>query len=271
MEIAPAAAVEIDRLVITLSRRVGAEHGNRLREMAGTLRLASLDMLPHFEDWLLTGTLTPELAVTRLVYRPAEDVLARLDELTARRLVLSGDRGYTATERLRPLLAEMLAARAKEARATWDGHETDVATVTELGRRVADAATGDHLVAVSHRSLPDPDDPFLRLEHRLFTLRYARQHDHAAAWRERGMTPRQMVVLTAIWHGEAPAAEPALGELVAAGLVTADHTALTPSGRTLREAIEADTNRRAQESFDALDPGDADEFLSALRRLPSAS
>lgn len=270
MEVARDTAVEIDRLVLTLNRTIGAKHGARIRQLAAELGLDSMDMLPHFEDWLMAGRLTRELAKTRLLYRQPESVDSRIDELLDLGLVTSGSHGLAATPRLVPLLEAMLAGRAEAAAAAWSGHKDEVATVLDLGGIVADAASHDHHVAASHRSLPDPSDVYLRLEHRLFTLRYIRQHDHAEAWRSAGLTAQQMVAFTRLWQGEAPGPGEGLQALVAAGLATIDPVALTSEGRTTREQIEAETNRRVQVTFDVLDTAAAAELLGALRRLPSA-
>ncbi len=271
MDVPRAAAVEIDRLVLAVNRAVGPRHGERLGAMAAEIGLDSLSLLPHFEDFLLGGTLTRDLAVTRMRYWPAETVLGRLDELEAKGLVQTTHTGIAAAPRLQPLLEALLAARADVAALTWSGHERDVATVTAAARRVAAAATPAHAVAVAHRDLPEPDDPHLRLEHLLFTLRYIRQHDHAAAWLDRGLTAPQIVVMTRLWTGEdVDAGDAALADLVAAGHAAPDPPRLTAAGLELREAIEADTNERAQQSFDVLDDAAAREFLAALRRLPGA-
>ncbi len=271
MDIARNASVEIDRLVLTLNHRISTDHGRRMREQAAAAGLDSLDMLPHFEDWLSTGTLTREVATTRLRYRPPADVLARLDHLVAQGFASETADGIAATPKLVPVLDMLLATRAEVGRDTWSGYEDQIGTVARLGRVVADATSPDHIVAVSHRALPDPEDPYLRLEHRLFTLRYIRQHDHAEAWLTHGLTAREMVAYTRIWESVPPDDAEAVADLAAAGLVSGDPPRLTPHGRALRDEIEDDTNQRAQVSFDVLGPAGADELLNALRRLPSAA
>ena len=58
-------------------------------------------------------------------------------------------------------------------------------------------------------------------------------------------------------------------EMVLSGVVNKALAAgLTAAGRELREAIEDDTDARAQRSFDVLDSDAAGEFLDALRTLP---
>jgi hypothetical protein len=47
-----------------------------------------------------------------------------------------------------------------------------------------------------------------------------------------------------------------------------DPPALTTSGQQVREAIEVETDERAQRTFDALDDDAASDLLERLRRLP---
>lgn len=202
-------------------------------------------------------------------YWPPERVLARLDELEEKQLIREGDSGLVAPPTLRPLLEALLAAQADVAAEAWGNHQDDVATATSLARELAEAASDDHVVAVVHRTLPEPTDPYALLEHRLVTLRYIRQHDHAMAWLSRGLTAPDMVVMTNLWQDE-PVEEPGdgLARLVARGFAVGDHPRLTASGRQVREAIEDETNKRAQQTFDVLEERGAAALLAALRRLP---
>lgn len=266
---APEFAREIDRVVIAVNRQVGPRHRDHLDTLAREHGLGSLAMLPHYEDFLLAGSLTREIATLRLRYRPAAEVHARLDELIAGGHVTETGTLLGAAPPLRPVLDGLLAARAETAGVAWAGHEDDIAVATAAAGVVADATSDEHVVAVAHRALPLPDDPYLRLEHRLFTLRYVRQHDHAAAWSARGLTAPQMVVMTALWKGhEAPGNGGALAGLAALGYAGIDPPKLTDMGRQVREEVEADTDARSQRSYDALDEATAAGFLAALRRLP---
>lgn len=268
MEIAAEAAREIDRLVLSVNRGVGPKHGSRLLELARERGLETLELLPHFGDFLLAGRLTRDLATLRMRYWPPERVLARLDELEEKQLIRGGESGLVATSTLRPLLEALLAAQADVAAEAWGDNQDDVGTLTPLARELAAAVFDDHVVAVVHRTLAEPGDPYALLEHRLVTLRYIRQHDHAMAWQSRGLTAPDMVVMTKLWHDQ-PVEEPSdgLARLVALGFAEGDPPRLTATGRQVREAIEDETNRRAQETFDVLE-GRAAAFLAALRRLP---
>ena len=170
---------------------------------------------------------------------------------------------------MRPLLKGLLAARAEKAAEMWGDHDEDVATAMEGAEKISHAASVDHVVAVVHLKLPEPADPYHRLGHRLLTLRYIRQHDHAEAWLARDLTAPEMVLMTQLWHTnqvEEPNDDPA--RLVELGLVEADLLRLTVTGREVREAIETETDERAQHAFDVLDGTAGTRFLAALRRLP---
>jgi hypothetical protein len=271
METAALVAPEVDRLVISINRRIGAVHGERLRALAGTCGLENLGLLPSFAEFILAGRLTPAVATLRMRYHPAETVLTWLGALERSGLTRAGADGLAATGALRELAEEIQAAQAEVAADTWRHHEASVATAADLARRVADACSDEHVVAVVHRALPDPAGSPAVLVRRLTTLRYVRQHDHAAAWTDRGLTAAEVVVLTTLWHGEpVEGAGDVPAGLAAKGLTGESPLRLTPAGLVMREEIEADTNRRAQRSFDVLGEAEALELLSALRDLPAA-
>ncbi len=270
MNAAREAAPEIDRLVLSLGRRTDREHGERLAATGREHGLESLEWLSHIGDFALAGRLTLELGMLRSRYWPPGRVAGRFEELVAGGYLAPGPEGFGATAALQPVLDAMRDARAEIAAAMWGGHRADVALVSRLAEVVAAAATPEHELGVVHRSLPEPGDEFLRMDHRLVTLRFVRNHDHAAAWQSRGLTAGGIVALTRLWEGGEAGDDrhPGLAELVGAGLVAGDPPAITPAGRELRDAIEDDTNARSQRTFDALDDAAAAEFLAALRRLP---
>lgn len=270
MKIAREAAPEIDRLVLSVNRHVGPRHGGRLLELARECGLETLELLPHFGDFLLAGRLTHDLATLRMRYMPPERVLSRLEELEGKLLIRRGESGLVATPALERLLEALSDAQADLAAEMWGDHHDDVATVTPLAKRLAEAASDDHVVAVVHRALPEPTDPYLLLMVRLVTLRYIRQHDHAMAWHSHGLTAPEMVTMTELWHDQpGDHSGDGLTRLVAAGLAEADPPRLTSAGLQMREAIEDETNRRSQETFDVLDAEAAEALMAALRRLPS--
>jgi len=272
VEIAREAAPEIDRLVLSVNRGVGPKHGGRLLELARECGLETLELLPHFGDFLRAGKLTRDLATLRMRYMPPGRILSRLDELEGKLLIRRSDSGLVATPALQPLLEALSAAEADVAAEMWADHHDDVTTVTPLARRLVEAASDDHVVAVVHRTLPEPADPYLLLLVRLVTLRYIRQHDHAMAWHSHGLTAPEMVTMTELWHDQfGDESGHGLTRLVAAGLAEADPPRLTSAGHEMREAIEGETNRRSQETFDVLDPGAGEALIAALRRLPGTT
>ncbi len=171
-----------------------------------------------------------------------------------------------------PLLDAIAEAQASVVSSAWGPHPELMATVSDHAARVGAAAPADHLVAVAHRQIAEPEDPAPRLLRRLTTLRYLRQHDHAAAWLGRHLTATEMPVFTALWHDETVEDDrPGLASLVDRGYAEADPVRLTARGRRVREAIEDDTNAFAQRSFDVLGDEAGAELVDGLRRLPSAT
>lgn len=271
MDVAPEAAPEIDRLVLSVNSRLSAEHGAALLEMARERGLRSLELLPQLVDFLLAGVLTPHLAALRMRYLPPERVAARLEELETKELIERRGERLVATDRMRELLEALLTARARVAGQAWRDHPDEVTAATGLAREVSRNASPDHEVAVAHRAVPEPEDPHLALHTLLTNLRYIRQHDHAEAWSSRGLSAPAMILMTALWHdgaAEPPAA--GLEELVEAGLATPDPVALTPAGRETRDEIEAETNTRAGVSFAVLDDQASRRFIESLRALPGS-
>ena len=243
-----------------------AVDGARLAEAAGE-RVLDWMLLNGLGDFMVAGVLTEEIAALRSRYRPRDVVLDRLRELEQQGLVERRDGALAATDELRPPVETMLDARADAAATMWRGHEDDVEQASRTARVLAELASDDHAVAAVHRALPAPEDPFLRLHSRLVTLRYVRQHDHAAAWLGQDLTVAEIVAMTGLWNGEEVAGG-GLSQLVARGLASDDPSALTDAGRTMRAEIEADTNERSQEIFTALGENETAEFLTGLRRLP---
>lgn len=266
-EIAP----EVDRLVWSVGRTVPDRHGERIRGLAAELGLESLFLMAPFAEFLVAGGIAREIAMQRVLYFDVQRIHDRFDELIANGFVAE-DPLLRGTDRLVPLLSMLLEARAETAAAAWAEDIEAVQASLPLVRRAIAAADGSHIVAARHRELPDPDGAAAALVHSLITLRYIRQHDHAEAWRERRLTPADMAVLTPLWTGSAPAPdhdESAVSRLVERGWVEAEATALTPLGRSEREAIERATNEKNQHVYSALGP-EARDLFDALQSLPDA-
>jgi DNA-binding MarR family transcriptional regulator len=267
-------APEIDRLVLSANAGVGQLHGERLRGIAAELGLDGVAPLPtNVAPFLQAGVLTEQIATLRMRYADPVMVTGHLAGLVEKGLaVRREDDSYAATERMVPLLDAIAEAQASVVSPVWGPHPELMATVSDHAARVGAAAPADHLVAVAHRQIAEPEDPAARLLRRLITLRYVRQHDHAAAWLGRHLTATEMPVFTALWQDEAVEADrPGLASLVERGYAEADPVRLTARGRRVREAIEDDTNAFAQRSFDVLGEEAGAELVDGLRRLPSAT
>lgn len=271
MGIAAEASPEITRLVIGVNRAVAPAHGERLTAMAHEIGLDSLDLLPPFADFLLDGLLTNHIAQLRMRYAPPERISERLTALKKAQLIESDAGRYRATPQLRPLLKAMRSAVADVAASLWNRHEIEISILTEGARQICQSVTPDQVVAAAHMKVREPLDRYSLLEHRLVTLRYMRQHDHAMAWIDRGLTAAEAATMTALWREEATeAGEENLAGLREHGYVKkSDPPQLTSKGINVRQAIEDDTNVRSEEGFAALDDETAGRFLAALTDLPS--
>jgi hypothetical protein len=257
-------APEIDRLVLAVNDAVDDA---RLSAAAGE-RIVDWMVVNQLGDFLSAGVLTEQIATSRSPYRPREVVRSRLHGLLEQGLVEHRGKALAATDELRPLIRAFMDARAEAAASRWRGHDDDVDQASRTAEELRSLASDDHVVAAAHRSLPAPDDPYLRLHSRLVTLRYVRQHDHVEAWLARGLTAAGAVAMTALWQGESVDASAGLSELMSRELASDDPPALTDAGRRMRAEIETDTNERAQAIFSALGESKTAEFLAALRRLP---
>lgn len=270
MGMAAEASPEITRLVIGVNRRVAPDHGERLAAMANEVGLESLDLLPPFADFLLDGLLTPQVAQLRMRYAPPERVSGRLAELTEKKLLSFEAGKYSATDQLRPLLKAMRSAVADVAAKLWANNEVEISIVTEAARQIREAIDSDHVVAAAHREVREPLNRYSLLEHRLVTLRYMRQHDHAMAWIDRGLTATEASAMTALWReDEIEMTDKTIANLRDKGYLNkSNEQKLTSKGTKAREEIEADTNVRTDEAFANLDEEDASRFLEALKKLP---
>lgn len=195
---------------------------------------------------------------------------AFVDLLLAGGLVRERDGRLAGTDRIARVLHAIGDESRRVAAEAWAEHDRLADVVAAGAARMIAAAGADARVAVAHRKIPLPDDRCLALYCRLVTVRYIRQHDHAAAWAAHGLTAAQMRVYTTLWEGGTVAADaPGRDVLVARGLVK-DGGGLTDAGRALRDEIEQETLQRSARTYDALgDDGPA--YLSAIRALPTPS
>ena len=270
MSYAADTSAEIDRLVWGIGGRMREKHGSRLQAMARDIDLDSIELLPLLAGFLLDGLLTDEVAALRLRYADPAVVTGRLNELEAKDLAEKQDGAWRASARLRPLLKAIRSEVADVAFEKWGGHDVNVSIVTEAARSLRDVINDRQIVAAAHAKVKAPIDRYALLEQRLVTLRYMRQQDHADAWLDRGLSAAEVVIVTGLWRGEeVDAPEGPLESLRKAELVRADAVELTEHGRTVRAAIEDDTNVRTQRSFDHMDEDMAARFQNGLRSLPA--
>lgn len=271
MEFVSQIAPEVDRLVLSVNGRVTREHGDRILAVARQNGLESTALIGQLAPFMAAGTLTRDLGVLRMRYLPPEQLIARIDELEKAGMLEQTDGSLSAGAGLGAVLDEGADALREVAADQWGDQRQAVEEASAVARRVGDAATPDHVVAVVHREVPEPADPFPLLHQRLVTLRFVRQHDHAEAWLEKGLTPTQMVALTDLWHGKETESSPVIDELRGRGLVDLDPIRLSGEGLTMRQEIEDETNRRNAETFSVLSDAEAEAFLTALQALPGTA
>lgn len=268
-DLAARVAPEVDRLVLGINRSVGPRHGRVLMAVARELGLDSLKLIPHFVDFWLEGPLAKDIAVARLPYAAEGSVLDRLDRFVSLGLLSETAGGFQPTQRFRPLLVASVAAREDVVASTWAGLDDRIAAIQPLVERVTEAVTESRPVAHAHRKLTAASDPSARLYDRLVTMRYIRQHDHVEAWRSRGLTAAEITLLTALWHGETMTeGAPGWYALAGRGLVSGGR--LTAAGRTARDEIESDTNRKGERTLSVLGDADGEHLVELLGHLPDS-
>ena len=270
MDLVSDIAPEVDRLVLSTNGRVSGEHGDRLLDVARRNGLNSLALIPQLAPFIAGGRLTRDLAAVRMRYLRPDRLVARIDELAESGLLQPVGEAWQAGPELAVVLREWGGALRQVTNEEWGGQAETVQAASATARRIGEAASDEHAVAVVHRGLPEPGDPYLRLHQRLVTLRFIRQHDHAEAWLSYGLTAGQMVVLTELWHGNGVDDSDVVDELNRRGYVDSGPVRLSAEGKAVRDKIEDETNRRNAERFDLLPPAEAESFLAALRRLPGS-
>jgi len=152
---------------------------------------------------------------------------------------------------------------------------SDLERTVALTRRAAEAGTvPGHPVYAGLRSLPWPDDLVGALWRACDLVREHRGDSHVHAWMAADVDPVEINVLSECWRGQAvgsvttlqmgwpsSAVDAAVERLEARGML--EHGELTATGRSLREDIEAATDRQERGVVSAL--GDeADECLERL-------
>jgi hypothetical protein len=184
-------------------------------------------------------TVTPAQLAAVLRYRdPAEYAALLRGHAEHGTLDLDRDGGFRATGRGREFLAELLALQGGVLTEAWVAHADRVGRLNALLGRLLDAAAGtggDAFAAMAPPYEPPAAAPAAVLLNRLGTLRYHRADAHAAAWG-------------------------------AAGLTAAQVQALAPGPG--RDAVEAETDRRAAGPYTSLAVDERLALLADLAALP---
>ena len=263
--IAKDAAPEIDRLVYAVGR-----NADRVDEdgLAAVLEAAGLDSpgrLNGLSDLILGGALTDEVAELRYRYMADADRTKFLEDAVAEGRLDFADGFYGASDPVLALLSFTETRRGAAAAELWGGFVSEVQELTAFCGEVI-GASGESPLLQAYEGVPLPEGAELRLFALLERMRYLRTDAHALAWSAAGLTAGDMVELTPIWYGKEPrGVEATLASLEERGLLK--HGTLTKQGQAVRDGIEAETNRLAQQGFDAL--GDrGDRFVELLVTLP---
>jgi hypothetical protein len=234
---APVIAPVIERLTLSVV--------NKARARAATTPAPSaaapdaMRMLGQLRTALLARTVTAVGLAAVYRYRDAADVRRDLDGLLAAGLVEgTGDGAVQATERGHAVLNQMYGVTAEVARELWSEHDGRLVGLSDLAGQVVQAALasgGDAYATMAPPYEPADATAGLVLHTRLSVLRYHRADAHAAAWQAAGLTAATVRQL--------------------------------PAG-PIRDAIEAETNRRAGLPYAALSPDERLTFLAGLAVLP---
>ncbi len=153
-------------------------------------------------------------------------------------LEVHDDGSVTATDRGRVVIDGLYDVHANAAGDGWATREADLPRLAELGKRLLVAArptAGPAFAGMGQPHERPGDPPALVLFNRLAALRYHRADAHAASWAAAGHTAES---INAIEAGPE------------------------------RDAIEAETNRRAAPPFAALSPDERLTLLAGLAALP---
>jgi hypothetical protein len=145
----------------------------------------------------------------------------------------------------------------------------DAADLARLARVLDDALaacvgapeprTREHTARAARYRWREPSSAFARLDAAVYGLWQVRDDCHLQAWRDAGLAGPAVDLLTRVWHHEAATADALVGKIAAqrpddvragldqlrgSGLLTSGPTlALTDVGTTVRERIEAETDR----------------------------
>jgi hypothetical protein len=198
----------------------------------------AMRMLGQLRTALLARSVTAAGMAAIYRYRDASDVRRDVEGLRAAGLIdKTDDDAIQATGSGRAVLTEMYKVSADVAGELWADQEAGLAGLNNLAGRLVHAAlaTGGQAYTAMAPPYEPPGAAGLLLHTRLSVLRYHRADAHAAAWQAAGLTSVNMRQL--------------------------------PAGPS-RDAIEAETNRRAGLPYATLSPDERITFLAGLAALP---
>ncbi len=263
--IAKDATPETDRLVYAVGRNARGVDQDGLAAVLETAGLDSPGPLNGLGDLILAGALTDEVAELRYRYMADDDRTKFLEDAVAEGRLDFADGFYGASEPVLALLRFTETRRGAAAAELWGRFASEVEELMVFCGEVI-GASGESPLLQAYEGVPLPEGAELRLFALLERVRYLRSDAHALAWSAAGLTAGDMVELTPIWNGKEPrGVEATLASLEERGLLK--HGTLTKQGQAVRDGIEAETNRIAQQAFDAL--GDrGDRFVELLVTLP---
>ena len=263
--IAKDAAPGIDRLVYAVGRNARRVDQDGLAAVLETVGLDSPGLFNGLGDLILAGALTDEVAELRYRYMADGDRTKFLEDAVSEGHLDFADGFYGASEPVLALLSFTETRRGAAAAELWGSFASEVEELTAFCGEVIGASGESPLLQV-YEAVPLPEGAELRLFALLERMRYLRSDAHAFAWSAAGLTAGDMVELTPIWNGKEPRGmEATLASLEERGLL--NHGTLTKQGQAVRDRIEAETNRFAQQALDAL--GDrGDRFVELLVTLP---
>ena len=256
---------EIDRLVYAVGRNADRVDQDGLAAVLETAGLDSPWPLSGLGDLIQAGALTAEVAELRFRYMAEGDRTKFFEDAVAEGRLNFVDGFYGASEPVLSLFSFTETRRGAAAAELWGRYASDVEELTAFCGEAIGAA-GESPLLQAYQGVPLPESAELRLYALLERMRYLRSDAHAVAWGAAGLTAIDMVELTPIWRDTEPLGTAStLVSLQERGLLK--DGALTKQGQLVRDGIEAETNRLAQQALDALGDG-GNRFIELVRALP---
>jgi hypothetical protein len=234
---APLIAPVVERLTLAVVNKAMARAaGTPVPHAAAP---GAMRMLGQLRTALLARSVTAAGLGAVYRYRDADDVLGDVEGLLAAGLIdKTDDDAIQPTGTGRAVLTGMYKVSADVAGESWASQAGSLAGLSDLAGRLVHAALatgGPAYTAMAPPYEPADATAALLLHTRLSVLRYHRADAHAAAWQAAGLTSVTMRQL--------------------------------PAGPS-RDAIEAETNRRAGVPYATLSPDERITFLAGLAALP---